>query len=145
METADQTDTRLPLVFDFASISAGSWPQLMRITQNGTRLFISMNQAGKVAMLDTSDPEHPALLRALDLGANSGPHYIALTADEERLVISDYFLNEDSFGKVHAEGDHKIHVAKVSANDLVLDPHFDLDFNTAFATGPARPHGVAIK
>jgi hypothetical protein len=27
-----------------------------------------------------------------------------------RLVISDYFLNEDSFGKVHAEGDHEIHV-----------------------------------
>lgn len=31
-----------------------------------------------------------------------GPHYIALTDDEKRLVISDYFLNEDNFGKVHA-------------------------------------------
>jgi hypothetical protein len=26
----------------------------------------------------------------------------------------------------------------------VLDPRFALDFNTAFDTGPARPHGVAI-
>jgi selenium-binding protein 1 len=117
----------------------------MRITHDGKRLFVSMNQAGKVAMFDTSDPQHPALIKALDLGAGSGPHYIALTADEKRLVVSDYFLNEDNFGKVHAEGDHKIHVAKVTANDLVLDQRFDLDFNTAFATGPARPHGIAMK
>jgi selenium-binding protein 1 len=84
------------------------------------------------------------LLKILELGPLSGPHYIALTRDEKRLVISDYFLNEDSFGKVHAEGDHKIHVARVTDNDMVLDPRFAVDFNTAFATGPARPHGVAI-
>jgi WD40 repeat protein len=132
-------------VFDFSSISPGGWPQLMRVTDDGKRLFVSMNLAGKVAMLDISDPENPKLLKALDLGSNSGPHYIALTKDEKRLIISDYFLNEDSFGKVHAEGDHKIHVAKVSEKDLVLDPRFQLDFNTAFTTGPARPHGIAVK
>jgi hypothetical protein len=33
----------------------------------------------------------------------------------------------------------------VERNDLNLDPRFQLDFNTAFATGPARPHGVAFK
>jgi selenium binding protein SBP56 len=132
-------------VFDFATISKGGWPQLMRITRDGKRLFISMNQAGKVAMFDISDPDEPRLLKALDLGPNSGPHYIALTPDEKRLVISDYFLNEDSFGKVHAEGDHKIHVARVSDKDLALDSRFAVDFNTAFETGPARPHGVAIK
>lgn len=132
-------------VFDFTSIAAGGWPQLMRVTHDGTRLFVSMNQAGKVVMFDISHPEQPRLIKALDLGHGSGPHYIALTKDEHRLVISDYFLNEDNFGKVHAEGDHKIHVAKVSRNDLVLDSKFDLDFNTAFQTGPARPHGIAIK
>jgi selenium-binding protein 1 len=117
----------------------------MRVTRDGERLFVSMNQAGKIAMFDISNPEQPRLIRALDLGTGSGPHYIALTQDEKRLVISDYFLNEDNFGKVHAEGDHKIHVAKVMTNDLVLDPRFNLDFNTAFPTGPARPHGIAIK
>jgi len=132
-------------VFDFSTISPGGWPQLMRTTRDGKRLFVSMNQAGKVAMLDISNPEKPALIQALDLGKGSGPHYIALTEDERRLVISDYFLNEDNFGKVHAEGDHKVHVAKVMEHDLVLDPSFELDFNTAFATGPARPHGIAMK
>ena len=132
-------------VFDFATLAAGGWPQLMRVTRDGTRLFVSMNQAAKVAMVDISNPERPRLIKALDLGAGSGPHYIALTKDEKRLVISDYFLNEDDFGKVHAEGDHKVHVAKVRRNDLVLDPKFNLDFNTVFSSGPARPHGIAIK
>jgi len=132
-------------VFDFATVTKGGWPQLMRMTADGRRLFITMNVAGKVAMLDTSDPEHPSLLSVLDLGANAGPHYLALTRDERRLVVSDYFLNEDSFGKVHQEGDHKVHVAKVDRRALTLDASFNLDFNTASQTGPARPHGLAMK
>src|SRR5207253_7755020 len=64
-------------VFDFAAIAKGGWPQLMRMTRDGSRLFISLNQAGKVAMLDVSDPERPRLLEVLDLGPGSGPHYIA--------------------------------------------------------------------
>ena len=132
-------------VFDFSSIQKGGWPQLMSVTSDSNRLFISMNQAGKVVMFDIADPDEPRLLKVLDLGPGSGPHYIALAPDEKRLVVSDYFLNEDNFGKVHAEGDHKIHVARITEDNLVLDPRFQVDFNTAFATGPARPHGVAIK
>ena len=96
-------------------------------------------------MFDTSQPVHPKVLRILDLGPASGPHYLRLTEDERRLVITDYFLNEDSFGKVHAEGDHKVHVARVERNNLELDRRFELNFNTAFSNGPARPHGVAFK
>ena len=153
--TAGMTDDRLYLldtqrgtataVFDFSTIAKGGWPQLMRLTRDGRRLFVSMNMAGGIAMLDTTRPESPRLIKFLDLGKGSGPHYLALTKDERRLVVSDYFLNEDGAGKVHAEGDHRIHVAKVTADDLVLDPTFDLDFNTAFASGPARPHGMAMK
>ena len=132
------------VVFDFATIAPGGFPQLMRMTRDGERLFISLNAAGKIVMFDTSKPLKPEVLKVLDLGSESGPHYIALTDDEKRLVISDYFLNEDDFGKVHAEGDHKVHVARVRSNDLVLDPRFRLDFNTAFSA-PARPHGLAFK
>ena len=132
-------------VFDFSSIQPGGFPQLMRMTGDGKRLFVSMNGAGKIVMFDTADPRQPRVLKVLDLGAGAGPHYISLTDDEKRLVITDYFLNEDDFGKVHAEGDHKVHVAKVFPNDLVLDSAFKLDFNTAFVTGPSRPHGVAMK
>jgi selenium-binding protein 1 len=153
--TAGMTDDQLYLidtkngtatsVFDFSTIAKGGWPQLMRMTKDGKRLFISLNMAGKVAMLDTSNAEKPRVLDVLDLGANSGPHYIALANDESRLVISDYFLNEDDAGKVHAEGDHLVHVARVTNRNLVLDRRFQLNFNTAFATGPTRPHGLAFK
>jgi hypothetical protein len=132
-------------VFDFSTIQKRGWPQLMRATSDGRRLFVSMNQAGKVVMFDISDPDEPRVLKVLDLGSGAGPHYIALAPDEKRLIISDYFLNEDNFGKVHAEGDHKIHVVRITENDLALDSRFQLDFNTAFSTGPARPHGVAVK
>jgi len=78
--------------------------------------------------------------------ATANPSRVANSADApRRLAISDYFLNEDTFGKVHAEGDHKIHVARITERELVLDQSFNLDFNTAFATGPARTHGLAIK
>jgi selenium-binding protein 1 len=153
--TAGMTDDRLYLidtqhgtatpVFDFSTIAKDGWPQLMRMTRDGRRLFISMNIAGKIAMLDTTHPESPRLVKTLDLGAESGPHYLRLTKDERRLVVSDYFLNEDGAGKVHAEGDHRIHVANVTADDIALDPSFDLDFNRAFPTGPARPHGLEMK
>jgi selenium-binding protein 1 len=36
-------------------------------------------------------------------------------------------------------------VIQVSRKRLALDRRFDVDFNTAFPTGPARPHGVAMK
>jgi selenium-binding protein 1 len=132
-------------VFDFGTIQKSGWPQLMRINKSGTRLFITMNQAGKVVMFDIADPAQPRVLRILDLGSGSGPHYLRLSEDERRLVISDYFLNEDSLGKVHAEGDHIVHVARVERENLELDPRFEVNFNTAFRTGPARPHGLAFK
>lgn len=153
--TAGMTDDQLYLldtqhgtaqaVFDFGPVAKEGWPQLMRMTSDGKQLFISLNTAGKVVMLDTTKPSQPRLVKVLDLGEKSGPHYIALTKDEKRLVISDYFLNEDEAGKVHAEGDHKIHVARVTRNDLKLDTRFQLDLNKAVGTGPARPHGVAFK
>jgi selenium-binding protein 1 len=140
-------------VFDFtpyAVAGAPIWPQLFRITRDGTRLFITLNyagNAGKVILFDISRPEHPKVLSVLDLGSGSGPHYLNLTKDEKRLVVSDYFLVEDLVpaGVVKAEGDHKIHVIDVIGRDqLKLDPRFNVDFNRDISTGPARPHGFVL-
>jgi hypothetical protein len=43
----------------------------------------------------------PAIATIVGFHLFPGPHHLRLTADERRLVVSDYFLNEDSFGKVH--------------------------------------------
>jgi 56kDa selenium binding protein (SBP56) len=123
----------------------GGMTQLMAMPRSGDRLIFGLFQAGQVGMLDVSDPEHPVQSSIVNLGADAGPHMVALTDDDKRLVVSDYFLNEDDFGKVHFEGDHHVRVINVSSHRLALDRRFDVDFNTAFATGPARPHGVAMK
>ena len=160
--TAGMTDNFLYLVdteqgaarpvFDFEVFAIPNlpiWPQLLRINRAGTRLFITLNyagQAGKVVMFDIAHPEHPQVLSVIDLGPGSGPHYLRLTNDEQRLVVSDYFLVEDLApgGVVDAEGDHKIHVLNIFDNRLELDQRFDVDFNRDIATGPARPHGLAL-
>ncbi|MGB8694670.1 MAG: selenium-binding protein SBP56-related protein [Steroidobacteraceae bacterium] len=123
----------------------GGMTQLLAMPASGDRLLFGSFQAGQVGMLDVSDPEHPVQAGIVNLGVNAGPHDIALTDDDRRLVVTDYFLNEDDFGKIHFEGDHHVHVIKVYKDHLKLDRRFDIDFNTAFATGPARPHGIEMK
>jgi selenium-binding protein 1 len=139
-------------VFNFDAFNIGdthAMPQLFRINRKGTRLFITLNYgglAGKIAMLDVAQPDQPKLLSVLDLGPGSGPHFLRLTRDEKRLVVSDYFLVEDITpgGVVQSEGDHKVHVLDVHDQSIELDPSFDLDFDRDIATGPARPHGVVF-
>jgi hypothetical protein len=133
--------------FDLPDVHA--MPQLLRTNKQGTRLFVTLNfggTAGKVVMLDIASPDQPKLLSVVDLGPGSGPHFLRLTGDEKRLVVTDYFLVEDLApgGVVQVEGDHKVHVIDVSENEIELDADFDLDFDRDISTGPARPHGVVV-
>ncbi|HSL21011.1 MAG TPA: hypothetical protein VK886_05705 [Vicinamibacterales bacterium] len=123
----------------------GGMIQLLQMPQSGDRLIFAAFQAGQVGMLDVSDPEHPFQTGIVNLGVDAGPHDMVLTHDDKRLVVTDYFLNQDDFGKIHFEGDHRVHVIKVFKKHLELDTRFNLDFDTAFATGPARPHGIEMK
>jgi hypothetical protein len=157
--TAGMVDNKLYLVdtqegtakpvFDFdvfSSPDTPAMPQLLRMNREGTRLFVTLNGAGKVVMFDIARPNQPELLSVADLGAGSGPHYLRLTSDERRVVVTDYFLVEDLLpgGIVNVEGDHKIHVIDVNGNRLKLDRGFDVDFDRDISTGPARPHGVVV-
>jgi hypothetical protein len=125
----------------------GGMGQILATPQSGDRLIFGSFMAGQVGMLDTTDRDHlkqvPGAI--VSFGANAGPHNIVLTEDDSRLVVSDYFLNEDDAGVVHFEGDHKVRVLKVTHDSLTEDTRFQLDFNTAFPNGPARPHGLAMK
>jgi selenium-binding protein 1 len=123
----------------------GGMTQLLAMPKSGDRLLFASFQAGQVGMLDVSDPEHPVQTGIVNLGLDAGPHDLSLTDDDKRLVVTDYFLNEDDFGKIHFEGDHQVHVIKVFEHRLRIDRRFNLDFDTAFATGPARPHGIESK
>ena len=136
-------------VFDFNAYSTSTvpaMPQLLRLNKEGTRMFVTLNGAGKVVMLNIARPERPEVMSVADLGAGSGPHYLRLSDDEKRIVVTDYFLVEDLVpgGIVNADGDHKIHVINVHGNRLELDRQFKVDFNRDISTGPARPHGVVM-
>jgi hypothetical protein len=139
--------------FDMATVTphvktdvSGGMGQILATPQSGDRLLVGMFQAGQVAMLDTTYRLNLKQVASVTLGpVDSGPHNMMLSADDSRLVVTDYFLNEDGAGIIHFEGDHKVHVVKVTHDTLTVDPRFNLDFNTAFPTGPARPHGIAMK
>ena len=118
--------------------------QLLEMPKRGDRLIFASFQAGQVGLLDISDRHAFTQKAVVNLGVGAGPHDIVLTEDDSRLVVTDYFLDEDDFGKIHFEGDHKVHVINVTHDTLTLDPRFKLDFNTAFPH-PARPHGIAMK
>jgi selenium-binding protein 1 len=116
---------------------------LLTPMNSGDRLLASSSY-GQVLLLDISNRARFHQLSVVNLGVTAGPHVLALTHDQERLVVADYFLNQDDFGRVHVDGDHKMHVLKVSRDSLSLDPRFTLDFDEAFDHS-ARPHGFAMK
>ncbi|MCC7153258.1 MAG: hypothetical protein IT161_01715 [Bryobacterales bacterium] len=124
---------------------AGGMGQLLATPESGDRLIFGLFQAGQVGMLDATDRANLKQLSVVSFGKDAGPHYLTLSNDGRRLAVADYFLNQDDAGIIHFEGDHKIHVVKVGRDTLTEDTRFNLDFNTAFPTGPARPHGLAMK
>jgi len=150
--TVDPTDGSYVMAFDCDSIVPhievpvpGGMTQLLAMPRSGRRLIFGSFQAGQVGMLDITNRNKFRQVSIVNFGLNSGPHSIHLTHDDKRLVVTDYFLEEDSFGKIHYEGDHKVHVLNVSDDGRVEDPNFlPLDFNTAFSAGPARPHGIGF-
>jgi hypothetical protein len=156
--TVDPTDGSVVKSFDCEDIVPhievpvrGGMVQLLAMPKSGDRLIFASFQAGQIGMLDISNRTNEGgfVQKAIvDLGEGAGPHDIVLTKDDSRLVVTDYFLNQDDFGKIHFEGDHKVHVIQVTHDTLKLDGRFKLDFNKAFKheyPAGARPHGIAMK
>jgi selenium-binding protein 1 len=131
------------VVYDLNTIDPGASPQVMVVSPDGRRLFIPMDSrdGGEITMFDITNPDRPRLLDTIELGPRSGPHDSLLTRDN-RLVLTDYFLNEDGFGKVHVDGDHKVRVFLVGSTSLRPDPKFNLDFNDVVPGLHLRPHGT---
>jgi hypothetical protein len=153
MYSVDPTDGSYVQAFDLSDVKPhvetpvpGGMPGLLAVPHGKQTVLAATFMAGQVVMLDMSNPKKFKQLSVVSFGANAGPHSLHLTHDDKRLVVTDYFLSEDDFGKVQLEGDHKLHVLNVGEKSLSIDEAFKaIDFNTAFATGPARPHGIGMK
>jgi selenium-binding protein 1 len=140
--------------FDLATVTPhvdspvrGGMGQIMATPKSGDRLIFGLFGTGQLVMLDATDRSNLRQVpgAVVSFGKDAGPHNLELTEDDSRLVVADYFLNEDDAGIIHFDGDHKVRVVKVTRDSLEEDERFKLDFNTAFPTGPARPHGIAMK
>src|SRR6185312_16636494 len=79
----------------------GGMPQILATPQSGDRLIVGTFMAGQVLMLDTTDRFNLKQVSVVSFGANAGPHKIVLSDDDSRLVVTDYFLNEDEAGLIH--------------------------------------------
>ena len=151
--TVDPTDGSYVEAFDAASVTPrvvtevpGGMPGLLALPKGGRRLIFATMMAGQVVMLDITDPRRFRQLSVVSFGKGAGPHSVHLTHDGKRLVVTDYFLDQDDFGKIHLDGDRRVRVLEVGEKRLAVDPAFRVvDFNTAFPTGPARPHGIGMK
>jgi selenium-binding protein 1 len=151
--TVDPTDGSFVQSFDCETIEPhvevpvpGGMVQLLAVPRSGRRLIFSSFQAGQVGMLDITNPNQFSQVSVVSFGLDAGPHSIHLTHDDRRLIVTDYFLDQGDFGRIHFEGDHKVRVLDVSDDALTVSSTFQVvDFNTAFATGAARPHGIGMK
>ena len=74
----------------------GGMGQILATPQSGDRLIFGLFQAGQVGMLDTTDRANLKQLSVVSFGKDTGPHNLVLSSDDNRLVVSDYFLNEDA-------------------------------------------------
>src|SRR5260370_19269832 len=130
--------------FDLSSVKPhvdtpvpGGMGQIMATPQSGDRLIVGTFMAGQVIMLDTTDRFKLKQVSVVSFGQNAGPHNLVLSSDDNRLVVTDSFLTEDAEGLIHFEGDHKVHVLKVTHDTLTENKRFKLHFNTPFQTAPS--------
>ncbi|WOO86294.1 uncharacterized protein LOC62_07G009775 [Vanrija pseudolonga] len=97
-----------------------------------------------VAVFDITNPETPVLIQDYKLPAYAGPHLIKIYGN--RLAITDYFLNLDNFGKVHADGDRHVRVFNIGPDGRIIpDPRFQVPFSQLIPGVNLRPHGLAAK
>ena len=77
---------------------------LLAMPRSGRRLIFGSFQAGQVGMLDITNPNQFKQVSVVNFGLNAGPHSIHLTHDDKRLVVTDYFLDEDGFVRLLEDG-----------------------------------------
>lgn len=97
-----------------------------------------------IAVFDVSNPANPRLKQNLQLPTYAGPHLIHRFGN--RILITDYFLNLDNFGKIHLDGDRTVRAFNIQGDGtLVADSRFQVPFSNMIPGLRLRPHGLAMK
>src|SRR5258708_35923158 len=89
-----------------ANTDFGSMPQILAVTNDGTRLIFPLLNTGEIVMPDISNPDYPFVLDVFNLGPGSQQHVAVLTDENNPLVVTVYFLHEEAFAEEHCHLDH---------------------------------------
>lgn len=96
-----------------------------------------------VVVYDVSDPQAPRKVHNERFPAYAGPHLCHIMGN--RLIVTDYFLEEDDFGKIHMDGDHVVRVFTISNTGILYpEPRFQVDMDSIIPGVQLRPHGVGM-
>jgi len=144
------TGTAQPVIDMNAALGGPVHTQYASMAADGRHLYVPyLSDSGDydgVAVLDITNREAPTLVQDNRFPHGAGPHMSMLINDGTKLLVTDYFLNEDDFGKIHYEGDHYVRSFSVDAKTgaLTADPGFQVDLNTAVPGVLLRPHGAEV-
>lgn len=139
------------LIFNFPVEFSG----FITINKNGTRVTAPL--MNDLAYINIDDPEHPYLsdLSSIkkywkgDYQARypTGCHYSKYTFDEKWMFSTNYFITTPIIENM---GDRKLWRARVTQDEIINDPDFEVDFanfhpsEAPTTTIEARPHGIVI-
>jgi selenium-binding protein 1 len=96
-----------------------------------------------IVSYDVSDPNAVRKVHNERFPAYAGPHLCHIMGN--RLVTTDYFLDEDDFGKIHMDGDHVVRVFTISSSGVLYpEPRFQVDMDEVIPGIELRPHGMGM-
>jgi len=121
--------------------------------------FFDVSNAGTPTFISSADPPQSAIADEFYALADGGflvtmmggaqghhPGRIAEFSKDLKLMVEyPKAPPDDGFNPHGISVRPEMNLIVTTANDLLLDDRFQLDFNKAIASGPARPHGVAFK
>lgn len=124
---------------------------MMQILADDSKIYIlyasAPDNTGKpghlsgIGVYDITRPERPRLVQNMVLPAYAAPHLIHIK--DRRLVVTDYFLDMDNFGKVHADGDRFVRVFNIQPNGYItVESRFQINFSRLVYGVQLRPHGL---
>lgn len=128
--------------------------QYMSLTSDDRYLFIPYVSApgrwnekqgyySGIVSYDVSDPNRIRKVHNERFPAYAGPHLCHIMGN--RLVATDYFLDEDDFGKIHMDGDHVVRVFTIASSGVLYpEPRFQVNMDEVIPGVALRPHGIGM-
>jgi hypothetical protein len=133
------------LLYDLGPLAQDTTAIYTDLSADGKFLYLTLTTANHVAALDISDLNNVKRLDDPNVAQPIiGPHYVKVAPDGKHLLVTGYFLQEESIGLINTASDYKAHWIDILPNGA-LSFNRTIDFTTPFSNrGGGRPHSSVI-